>query len=125
MPAQIILDTNFLMIPAQFGVDIFDEIRNKMDTQYELYVLSGTLRELDIIIEKDKNKHKTEARIAKKLIESKNIKILDSADDVDDELVRLSKNDNTIIATQDKELKKRIEGKKIVLRQKKYIDLVN
>ena len=46
--AKIILDTNFLMIPAQFNVDIFSEIHRICDFKYELYIIDKTIDELRV-----------------------------------------------------------------------------
>lgn len=119
---KIILDTNFLMIPSQFKVDIFSEIDRIMNNQYELYVVKGTIDELNNIIEKQRGKHKLAAKLALQLIKAKGLKILYiNQKPVDDVLVKLSK--EYIIATQDKELKKRIKNNKIILRKKKKLEL--
>ena len=47
MPIKIYLDTNFLLIPAQFKVDIFEEIERLMDKPYDLYVFDKSLKELE------------------------------------------------------------------------------
>ncbi len=122
---KIALDTNFLLIPGQFGVDIFDEMQRRLDFRYKVFILSGTMDELDRIIEKDKNKDKIAANISRELIKAKDINIITSepGEDVDDGLVSLS-GKGYIIATQDMELKRRIPHRKIVLRQRKYIQLV-
>jgi len=122
---KVVLDTNFLLIPGQFGVDIFEELQIRLDFPFKLYIMSGTLAELDKIIEKDKKKDKIAAEIAKKLLKSKKIKIIEQPEmSVDDALVNLSKTTNIIVATQDKELKSRLGCEKIILRQKKYVKLV-
>ena len=67
---------------------------------------------------------KEQIKMTLQLVKAKKLRILKTKQGkVDDILVGLSGKD-TIIATQDKELKKRIKGKKIVLRQKKYLVLV-
>ena len=120
---NIILDTNFLMIPAQFKVDIFSEIERIVNDKYQIYVLKGTIEELNKIIKEQKHKHKMAAKLALKLIKAKGLKILDiNQKPVDKILTELSK--EYIIATQDKELKKEIKNK-IILRQKKYLVLQN
>jgi len=124
MRKTVVLDTNFLMIPGQIGVDIFQELQNSLDFPYKLCILSGTLVELDKIIEKDKNEDKIAARIAKELIDKEKIEIIESESDVDSDLAAISKKPGVVVATQDTELKKRIHGKIIVLRQKKYIELI-
>ena len=43
---RIILDTNFLLIPGQFKVDIFQEIGKIMGESYELCIFQPTIDEL-------------------------------------------------------------------------------
>jgi hypothetical protein len=42
---KIVLDANALMMPAQFQIDLFDELRMLLGA-FEPYVLSGVVREL-------------------------------------------------------------------------------
>jgi rRNA-processing protein FCF1 len=118
---KILLDTNFLMIPASLGVDIFEKIEEMCDFPYELFVLEKSKQELERIQGRGRGKDSREAKLALSLIDAKKINVLieDSNDYVDDVLVSL--NDEYIIATQDTELKKRLTGRKIFLRQKKYL----
>ena len=51
----VLLDTNFLLIPAQFKVDIFSEIDRICTFQYEIAVLDKTIDELNKII-KEQNR---------------------------------------------------------------------
>jgi rRNA-processing protein FCF1 len=120
---KILLDTNFLMIPASLGVDIFEKIEEMCDFPYELFVLEKSKQELERIQERGRGKDSREAKLALSLIDAKKINVLieDSNEYVDDVLVKL--NDEYIIATQDTELKKRLTGRKIFLRQKKYLVL--
>jgi len=124
---RIILDTNFLMVLGLFGVDVVSEIDKCCNFSYKLYVLDKTIKELDGIILKQKGKEVQAAKLAKKFIELKKIKIIDTADEtdyVDDLLVKLKKED--IVATNDVALIKRLKEEKIKvlrLRQKKYIVL--
>jgi len=125
MQQRIVLDTNFLMIPGQFGTDIFEEMKT-LDFSYTIHIVSGTLAELDKINEKDKSKDKIAAKIGKGLVKAKTINIIDFPNEnVDDALVELSKEPDVIVATQDAELKRRLHGKKLILRQGKYLRVVN
>ncbi|RLE40800.1 DNA-binding protein [Candidatus Woesearchaeota archaeon] len=125
---KIILDTNFLMIPATLGVDIFREINRICQFNYEICILDKSIEELSKIIEKAKGKEKRAAKTALALIKKKNIKIIKTHEkklDVDSILLKKAKKD-AIIATQDIELKeglKKIKAKHITLRQKKYLML--
>lgn len=129
---KIYLDTNFLMIPAQFRVDIFEEIKKICDFQYEIYILDTTIEELKKIIENQKGKNKDASKLGLSIIESKikekslNITTFSKQGKVDDVLVSIS-NSDTIIATQDRELKRRIKekgGKVLVLRNKNYLRII-
>lgn len=125
MKQKILLDTNFIMIPAQFKVDIYAEIDRLIGTEYELYVLEKSLLELDHIIETRKGKEKASARLAKAILEAKKPKVLKttSEDYVDDVILGLK---GYVVATVDKELRMKLKEngiKTIVLRQKSHLML--
>ncbi|MBT4823986.1 hypothetical protein HN695_05340 [Candidatus Woesearchaeota archaeon] len=137
---KILLDTNFLMIPGNFGVDIFTEIERICHFKYKLYILDKSLDELKKLPEKARKQKTTTKRavnIALKLVENmvqdgklniipiKTNKKLISIykDKYVDDIIKEVKNDY-IIATTDKELKKHLK-RVIVLRQKSHLELVN
>ncbi len=118
---KILVDTNFLLIPFQFKVDIFKEIDRIVDEKYEIFIIDKTIGELEKLIKGGKEKERKVARMALQLIKKFNIKIINTqGDNVDDIIVKL-KDKDTIVATMDKELRKRLKGDVIVLRQKKYL----
>ncbi len=118
---KILVDTNFLLVPFQFKVDIFKEIDRIIDEKYEVFIIDKTIDELEKLIKGGKEKERKAARMALQLIKKFNIKIINTqGDNVDDIIVKL-KDKDTIVATMDKELKKRLKGDVIVLRQKKYL----
>jgi len=113
MEKSIILDTNFLIYCAEYKIDFFTEIERLCDFPYKLYILSRSIEELELLKPKKLN-------IIKLFL--KKIDVIQSKIHyVDDELAELS--ENAIIATQDKILKKRLKGKIIVIRQKKYLEM--
>jgi uncharacterized protein len=122
----IVLDTNFLLIPWQFKVDIFDEIERVCRFPYELKVVKGTIDELKHLQEKGDSKEKKAAKFALSLVKQYNIGTLDAElGDVDSTIASLS--NGTIVGTQDHGLKLRLKGKGIsllVLRQQKYLQLI-
>ena len=125
---ELILDTNFLLTPIKFKVDIFDEIDRIMDTPYQLCIIDKTLDELDNIIKKQRGKEREAAKLAKKIVEKKGIHIIktDKLKNVDQILLERAKEKSFITATQDMELKRRLKSRKIgiiILRQKKYLEL--
>ncbi|MBU0627563.1 MAG: hypothetical protein KKC75_00090 [Nanoarchaeota archaeon] len=123
---KIILDTNFLLIPVQFKVDIFSEIERVCLFRYKLYVVDKTIDELNKVIEKGNMKNKLAAKVALALIRQKKIDIIKTGEGkVDDLIVGLLDKDY-ILATQDAELRKRAlkKGNKVIfLRVKNYLVL--
>jgi len=123
---KIILDTNFLMIPIQFRVDIFSEISRICDFNYKLYVYKSSVDELNEIIKTQSQKHRKAAEFALKLIKLKNIEMIDSDEKYADSLILENLDKDTIVATQDVKLKKEVLKKNapvIFLRQKKYLEM--
>jgi rRNA-processing protein FCF1 len=123
---KIILDTNFLLIPIQFKLDIFSEIDRICLFKYKLYIIDKTIDELKEIIKNQKGKHKLAAKIALQLIKKKNINKIKTKQGKVDDLILDSLDKDTILATQDELLRKKAlkKGTKlIVLRAKKYLIL--
>ncbi len=120
---RILFDTNFLLIPSSLGIDIFTELEKICHFKYTLYVLDKSIDELNKIITTQTGKPKQAAQLALKLIPAKNINIVSTNTDayVDDILVGLK--NEYIIATQDKDLKRKLKNV-LILRQKKYIQLI-
>lgn len=124
---KIILDTNFLTIPYQFGLDIFEEIKKIISDNFELVTLDGVINELENLA-KNKGKDSRAAKIGLELIEKNQVKIIKTElENVDDSIVEISDED-TIVATNDKELKQRLKDKGvkvIYLRSKNSLELSN
>ncbi len=119
---KVVLDTNFILIPFQFGVDIKAELDRILDFKYELCTTSSVLREL-MSISKEKTK---DGRAAAASLEiSKELTLIPGNGNADEVLLTLASKD-TIIFTKDKILKEKIKRKGaplIYLRQKKYLQL--
>ncbi len=123
---KIILDTNFLMIPFEFKVDIFSEIDRICRFNYRFYIFDRTIDELKNIIEKQSSKYKKSAKIALELIKLKNVSIIKSEGKDVDSLILEHSNGDMIVATQDIRLRRELLKKEvsvILLRQKKYLQL--
>lgn len=122
---EVIIDTNFFMVPFQFNVDIIDELEKKLPA-YKFIAPSFVIDELYGLKHNSKGKTRLNAGMALKLaktspIEIKDISLLEN-ETVDDALIRISE----VLATNDIELKKRAKEKGIsvvYLRQKKYISI--
>jgi len=122
---KIVLDTNFLMSVFELKIDIFEEIFRVIPSKYDLFVVEGTIKELEKFINSPLLSKKQAAKLALKLINLKKIKVLKAKDSelVDDTLIGL---DGYIIATMDAALKRELRKKDtqiLSIRQKKYLVL--
>ncbi|MFH1064659.1 MAG: nucleotide-binding protein [Candidatus Woesearchaeota archaeon] len=123
---HIILDTNFLLIPAQFKVDIFTEIDRIVKEPYELCIMESTLDELKILMATESGKDKRAAGLALQMLEKKKVKHLKTEKhlNTDKLIVESAKSPDFMVATQDKELKRILKENNvqlIVLRQKSHL----
>ena len=120
---EVVIDTNFFMVPFQFNVDIITELE-KILPSYTLTTPSFVINELKGLKNNNKGKVRLNANLALKLANSSKVEIKDISllenETVDDALLRVSE----VLATNDIELKNRAKSKGITvayLRQKKYI----
>ena len=120
---EVVIDTNFFMVPFQFNVDIITELE-KLLPSYKLTTPSFVINELKGLKKNNKGKIRLNANLALKLANSSKVEIKDISllenETVDDALLRVSE----VLATNDAELKNRAKNKGITvayLRQKKYI----
>ncbi len=120
---EVVIDTNFFMVPFQFNVDIITELENKLPS-YTLTTPSFVINELKGLKKNSKGKVRLNANLALKLANSSKVEIKDISllenETVDDALLRVSE----VLATNDIELKNRAKDKGITvayLRQKRYI----
>ena len=120
---EVVIDTNFFMVPFQFNVDIITELE-KVLPSYKLTTPSFVINELKGLKKNNKGKIRLNANLALKLANSSKVEIKDISllenETVDDALLRVSE----VLATNDIELKKRAKAKGITivyLRQKNYI----
>ena len=120
---EVVIDTNFFMVPFQFNVDIITELE-KLLPSYKLTTPSFVINELKGLKRNNKGKIRLNANLALKLANSSKVEIKDISllenETVDDALLRVSE----VLATNDIELKKRAKAKGITvvyLRQKNYI----
>ena len=125
---KIILDTNFLMAVPQFKIDIFSEIERIADFKYELFILDKTIDELNDIMKIQKGKHKLAASLALQIAKTNGIREIKTGDGKTDDLIVECAGKGVLIATQDKELKRRVKAKGagiIDIRKKSFLKIEN
>ncbi|NJE08976.1 nucleotide-binding protein [Thermococcus sp. M39] len=125
----VLPDTNFLLIPGQFGVDIISELNRILDVKFEIAVPNIVLDELNVIERKAKGRDLMAVRMAKKLVER--FKVIEigkfGEKPTDMQIYEFAVNTpNVVVCTNDKLLKKKLREKGIpvvYLRQKKILEL--
>ncbi len=130
MPLAVILDTNFFTVPAQFGVDIFAEAERILERKIRFVILSTALDELEHRLAHPKNKtEERHFRIARNLVSRCEVigsDGLPQAKNVDDQLLRYTKDVQGVLATNDRMLRRKARKAGIpviFLRGKKHLAL--
>ena len=111
MAVKVILDSNFLFVPLQFQIDIFEEIKELVNGKVDFIVLSTTIEELRKIFNKG-GKLSRQASFALKLVEKckvLNVKRLDRESN-DDVIVRIARKFKCAVATNDRTLKRTLRN---------------
>lgn len=115
---KVLLDANFLMIPNQFGVDIFEYLKD-----YEIATMSACIGELKKLAKK-RGKDGLAARIALKLVKENKVEVIRVKEKADNAILNEALNNKYTVATNDKVLIKALKNngiKVIRLKQKKYL----
>ncbi len=118
----MIIDTNGLMIPGQFGIDIFMELKR---LGFDSYVVPrASVRELEKISTQGRGKDRTAAKIALSLMER--CTIVEKEGFADDVILDLAASTEDAVLTNDIILKKRLCSKGVTivqLREKTHLSL--
>ncbi len=114
LPTKILCDTNFLLVPLRFGVDIFTETDDALNDITSFYVSSRVLDEINLLRKDAKPSLDKELLFALKMAEQCSVVEDPSELLVDDSLIQLAKEHSMVLGTTDSELRKkaRLEGVK-------------
>ena len=80
---KIIIDTNALMAIVEFKIDLFSELEKTCDFNYNLFILSGTIDELNKIMDEQRGKYKRAAQLALAILKTKKVEVIKSEGNVD------------------------------------------
>lgn len=120
---KVIIDTNGFMIPVQFGVDIFEELKRLGFNEF--FVPEPVVFEIEKLIKREKGSNRTAAKVARSMMNRcERITVIGPADDV---ILRLAKEMEAAVLTNDIGLKRRLAEtgvQTISLRQKNRLDFV-
>jgi hypothetical protein len=125
----VLPDTNFLLIPGQFGVDILGELNRVLDVRFRVIVPNVVLQELDVIERKSRGKDLMAIKMARKLAERFEVLEIGRFGErpIDDQILDFAvNNERVIVCTNDKGLKKRLRARGVpvvYLRSRKILEL--
>jgi len=122
----VILDSNFLFIPRQFGVDIFEELQRLLEGLVRCVVPSPVVEELRLLRQEAKPSMRKKMDFALALAERCELieEQVKHGETVDDALLRLAARWRCPVATNDADLRRRLraEGLPVIyLRQRAYL----
>lgn len=124
---MIILDTNFLLIPSLFHIDIFSEIERICHFRYTLFITEPTIHELESIVGSGRGKFSDAARIGLQLIRAKAVRVIsDKTKNIKntDRFILETVKQGDIVATLDRKLRfqlKKMNIRSINMRKKSYL----
>ena len=109
----MLLDTNALMMPAQFQIDLFDELRNLIGS-FEPVVLSAVLQELEGLT-RAKGRHGAAARVGLAL--AAQCTLAESGDleseSVDAKVIEYAAQTNCMVVTNDRRIRDALNARGI------------
>jgi len=127
LPVKVVLDSNFLMIPFQFNLDIFQEIEFLLQKRVDFIVPSAVKSELTGLSARG-GEGAAEASLALQIASRCRVVevSLETSETVDDAIVKASQKLGAVVATTDIELKNRLKTLKvpvIYLRDKSKLEV--
>ena len=121
---KVILDANFLLVPVQFNLDIFEELANLLNRRFEPILLSSTQKELQGLTESNSTKTQKQALTALRMAEKcRFVPVEKSVNETyDDVIVRMATEWKSPVATNDRELRKRLRqlGVPVIFMRQKH-----
>lgn len=118
---KVLLDTNFLMGMFQLKIDIFTELDRIMEEPFKVAIISQTKEELERLAE-GAQKEALPAKMALSLIVQRGIETIPMKEGyADDLLAELAQAKGWYLATNDKELRRRVT-KTIFMRQHNHLE---
>ena len=112
MPRKVVLDTNFLLVPYQFKIDVFSKTEELIDGPCTFLVPVGVKKELEKLGE-GKGKEGAAARFALKLLKARKPEEVESAGNVDEWILGYAKKTGAIVATNDRPLRVKLKKNRV------------
>ena len=115
---QTILDTSFILTCIRNKIDFLEQLELE---GIKILIPEQVIKEIEGI-----SNSKTEAKLASKLIKSNKSKIISlRGKNTDNAIINYAKeNPDVIIATLDREIKSKIKNHKLIIRNKKRLEVI-
>ncbi len=109
MPLAVVVDTNFLLVPAQFGIDIFEEAERVLERRIEMIVIPAVVREVTRgLREAPSTTVKRHFRIAQGLLSRCTLITHEPpGSTTDEQVLNLARSTGGVLATNDRALRVR------------------
>jgi len=109
-PLKVIIDSNALFIPFQFKIDMYNELKQLLNRNFELVLISPVKRELERLATKSQPKMQKNASLALKFAEQCSYFEVGEAsqETTDDLIVKVACEWKAPVFTNDKLLRKRL-----------------
>jgi rRNA-processing protein FCF1 len=125
---KVILDSNFLFIPAKFQIDVFEDLAKLLNQRFEPVLLSSIYQELKTMAEKGAPSRRRQASLALKLAEKcKKIDVEKHLEETNDDVIlRIATLWKSPVATNDRKLRRKLRARAIpviYLRSKNRLEL--
>ena len=107
---KVLFDTNFLMAAFEGPVDVVERVEELLEAKVRPIILKSQLRELERIASSDERQKAARiARAALEYMKKKGFEVVENGGRaVDDAIVETSKREGYIVATNDRELRRRL-----------------
>lgn len=118
-----LLDTSFILTCIRNKIDFFEELKLEGT---EIIIPEKVIKEIEEIKNSKKSEAKPEADLALKFIKAKKPKIIQlKGKTTDNAIINYAKqNPGVIIATLDREIKKKTKNHKLLIRSKKKLEII-
>ena len=128
MTLKVILDSNFLFIPAKFQIDVFEDLAKLLNQRFEPVLLSSIYQELKTMAEKGAPSRRKQASLVLKLAEKcKLVNVEKHVEETNDDVIlRIAILWKSPVATNDRELRRKLRARAIpviYLRSKNRLEL--
>ena len=120
---KVILDSSFIISCVKQKIDFFEEIKL---IGLRVLIPTQVINEIEKVANSKKKFHiKKNAKLALEILKTSDFKKIElESEYVDDGLVEFAKkNKSVIVATLDRELKKKLKNSKLIIRGKKKLEI--